>query len=239
MSQDWQKILYDVLAHQRFPALSWVHKPSSVVITNTASASDGTNLTTYTFSAQAIGTASSDRYVVVGFGAESLGTTTVLSSATIGGVAATITKQQTNVSAIDIISGLIIANVPTGTTADVVLTFNSGQLRAAISVFTMTGNSSITATATASETTATDDPQSTTLDIPASGGAIAFSFADASSSTTTWAGLTVRSDALVETVTGTSASDVFATAQTGLTISADFSGSVGRGSLVAAAWGPA
>lgn len=91
------------------------------------------NNTTYTFSAVSIGTAASDRFVVAtvhGHHASSI----VMTSATIGGVAATILAQ-------NYATTIIMAYVPTGTTADVVVTFSGLEGRCSISIYSLTGRS--------------------------------------------------------------------------------------------------
>src|SRR3990167_7900479 len=102
--------------------------------------SDATNLTTYTWSAQNLGTASSDRYIIVAIISRQVGTTApTVSSASIGGVSATIVRQNNSgVSNLNTVA-FILANVPTGTTGDVVVTFGSQQVRAAIGMYAATG----------------------------------------------------------------------------------------------------
>lgn len=110
-----------------------------------------TDLTTYTFTGAALGTADSTRRIVaVVTGANANRT---ISSATIGGVAASIAVQVTGGT--NITSGIIIADVPTGTTGDVVVTWSAAQVRCSVAVFAVYNLLSSTAVATASDTAAT------------------------------------------------------------------------------------
>lgn len=214
----------------------------TVAISSTANAADESDLTTYTFTDQAIGAAASERIVVCAICAEGLAAgSRVLSSATIGGVSATILKQQTNTTgSVDAVTAIIAAAVPSGTTATVVLTFSAGMVRAACSTFRMVGGS-ITPYATYSDTSVSHSPQSVSMNIPALGGAVAACDFFATSGTTTWAGLTEAYDetAGYGTATASMAYGNFSTAQSSLTVSATPSGSLTRGSMSAVAFAPA
>ena len=104
------------------------------VLTYQTSAIDASNLTTYTFSTQSIGTEASDRRVIVGVvGGDSNRTVSTL---TVGGVSATFgARFQSN----NATSEVWVAHVPTGTTGDVVVTWSGSQGRSAISVWSATG----------------------------------------------------------------------------------------------------
>lgn len=196
---------------------------ASASVTYESTATDETDQTTYTFSNQAIGSANSNRYVIVCFHAV-FTTSTSLSSATIGGVSATISVQvNSSLSAGGYwASGIIIAAVPTGTTADVVLTFGATAVRASISTFSATGLNSATATNTY---TATGSTLSRSIDVSAGGFAVGCTcqYATSGLSTWTWVGLTESTDAQLASGTAQSysaAAAAFAGAQSGLTVSA-------------------
>lgn len=95
---------------------------------------NGTGLTTYTFAGQAIGSASSTRHVVVAVSLICSATRTI-SSVTVGGIAATavVTDDVTNFYFYRL--SLYIVAVPTGATADVVVTASGACEAAAISVW--------------------------------------------------------------------------------------------------------
>ena len=96
--------------------------------------------TTYTFSAQNLGVASADRRIVVCVRGWADNSTTV-SSATIGGVAATIhINQGMNFGSAAIFSAI----VPTGATGDIVITWGGVQAGNAISAYAIRGETSAT-----------------------------------------------------------------------------------------------
>lgn len=93
------------------------------------SAADPANLTSYTFSNFGLGNADANRMVVLAVMWSSSSTAETLSSASIGGIAASIIGQNSTVTRG---IALIRASVPTGTVGDVVLTFSAGVLSAEI-----------------------------------------------------------------------------------------------------------
>lgn len=151
----------------------------SAYIGNEGKAGSGTGWTFDNSGAHwSIGSAAGDRYVVaVIFGGTGAGT---VSSATIGGVAATIIAQTATAN---MLGAIIIANVPSGTTADVVVTFSASQSRAGCGVYTITGLSS--AAATDSDATTTNNA-TLTLSTVAGGVIIAVCGSNNGSATDTW-----------------------------------------------------
>lgn len=185
-------------------------------------ASTTTGATTFTFSSQNLGTASSDRYIIVGIGTRKAGTTGQINSVTVGGVSATIVGQtKATGDSNNSTAGMAIALVPTGTTGDVVVTMSEAFLRMGISLWSATSLSSITPTD--SGTSNASDPTDN-LNISAGGFAIGYSFAG-SNVTATWTGLTENFDTNFQTnASHTGASQTFDTIQTGRTITADWTG---------------
>lgn len=197
------------------------------------SAQDTSDLTTYTFSSQNLGSADSGRYIAVAIQSRRAGTGLAVSSVSVAGVSATIAIQQTNSSTNSNVAAIAIAAVPTGTSGDIVVTLNSAAVRCAISVYRLVGITGVTPTHT--DTSTASDP-AMTVDVPAGGYAIG-SAITASSTTTTWTGLTENNDATLEGfATVTSAAQEYASAQTGLSVTADF-GSTSESVGVVASWG--
>ncbi len=98
------------------------------------------SLTTYTFTGKAIGPAAGDRYVFVGT-FQGFATKTV-SSMTIGGISASLVVSKSAASGT---AELWMANVPTGTTATIVVTWSGGvDIACGIGVWSATGLSSTT-----------------------------------------------------------------------------------------------
>jgi hypothetical protein len=185
-------------------------------VTYQSTATDGSDLSTYTFSAQAIGAASANRYVICGFGARYTSGTPTITSVTIGGVAATqVSAQLAGTGTGKLLAGLYIALVPTGTTADIVIAFSATALRCDHVTFSATGLQSATPTASVMSTA---NP-GTSGSFSVSAGWIIVAFAmilgNASGRTCTWANLTERSDNVSsdwDVYTG--AADAFANAST-------------------------
>ncbi len=178
--------------------------------------SDGTNLTTYTFAGENFGTAPADRQIIVAIGSQGAGETAEsISSVTIGGVSATITVQRTNSIVDHTISGLAIANVPTGTTGDIVITLSTGERRCGIGVYRATG---ISAIPTDTGSSIANNP---TFDIDVIAGGFAIGTAGTGFfDTATWTNLTEDYDfqAGGESFALSGASDVFGSEQTDLTL---------------------
>lgn len=127
----------------------------------------------YTWSGVNIGTARADRRVVVTLGFEAA----TISSVTIGGVAATVDASSAR-------SAVVSAIVPTGTTADVAVTFVSAPSRASIAVYTITGGA-------APSSSFTDDsaPMSQTATAAIGEVVIATGYSTSGGVTDTWTGL--------------------------------------------------
>lgn len=128
-------------------------------VTFTDSSVNSGSATAYTFSSQAIGTASSDRVVAVGVmaGNSAAGINTL----TVGGVSAVKAIDATNSTETE----LWYASVPSGTTADIVVTFSSGKGRCGIGVWALTGVTGVGATNTSTSSTATLTVPGRTKDI--------------------------------------------------------------------------
>lgn len=208
-------------------------------ITFTDTATILTNTNAYTFSGKSFGTASSDRYIIVGIqgGINTTGGQTI-SSVTIGGVTATLVVQlQTSITNVSVRSALFIAAVPTGTTGDVVVTWAGTMLHCGIGIFAVTGLQSSTPTATA---TSGAQPGNVSINCARDGFIVANTGAyDATpgAGLSTWTNLTERYDAQMESLGAvTGASDNFSTTQTGLSITCTNAISVDALAMVAAAF---
>ena len=201
--------------------------PASLAFTDNSVTGSGQNPT---FSSQSLGTASGDRYIVVGVTGEA-GTTTV-SSLTVAGVSATnvIVKQQSFTTA-----EIWIAAVPTGTTGDIVVNWGASQDCTGIGVWAM-----YSANTTAHDT-AFDNSSSTvfsdTLTIPANGVAFACCSKN-NTSTATWANLTEDYDENRVAGRPHSGASTSSTTTISPTISCTWTAS-GTGCMVAASFGPA
>ena len=202
-----------------------------VAISLTDNTVNGSNLTTYTFSSQSLGTAAASRQIVVGVIASGAGPARTVSSLTIGGVSASLIKAQTGQSEGN--TEIWSAAVPSGTTGDVVVVLSSGWNRCGFGVWRMTG-----ASTSASDTGGSvANPLNDSLDIPANGGAIGLSH-NQLDATTDWTNLDEDYDEEVgASVYQSGASKTFAAAQSALSITAAAGSSSPQMAL--ASWGPA
>jgi hypothetical protein len=205
-------------------------------VTYLQAASTGSDLTTYTFSSQNFGTASSDRYIIVSFTARLLANSPAvsISSVTAGGVSATIIAQAQNAITNTNIVCLAIAAVPTGTTGDVVVVVSRAPLRASIQLWAATG---IDATVVDSATSTASAP-TYAIDVPADGIAVA-AVAGGSYTSGSWSGMTERYDFTYDgSGYSTGASDAFASTQTNLSVTATLTGSGSEPVGAFASFGP-
>lgn len=218
---------------QFMPMLGPRQSSVDATITLTDSPVSTSDLTAYTFTAAAIGTAAVGRRVIVCVSGYS-GSNPAVSSVTVGGNAATAVVSQISVGQR---SAIYIIQVDTGTTADIVVTFSVGCSFCGAAVFAAYNLLSSTATDTGSSTA---NPATGTMNISAGGVGVAYAAAYAAASRTfTWAGLTERVDEDVEAAlfdTHSAASAAFASAQTGLTVTATPSAAVSAISLVRASF---
>lgn len=216
-------------------------KPSASAPTTPASCTflqatnDISDLTEYTFASQNLGTTSADRYIIIGIISRKAGAATTITGVTIGGYQAQIVGQVTNNITNSNVSGIAVANVPTGSTGDIVVTFGAGMVRAAIQMYHAVN---ISGTSTFNIATSTADDPSATLNVPDNGCAIA-SALTAQATTLSWTGLTERWENTLETfVTLGSASNNFTTGSSSYFTRADFAAST-ESAGVFATWAPA
>lgn len=205
-----------------------------VELSLTAQANSGTDGTSFTFAGLSLGDPSASRRIIVAV-AHNRNPAQTISTVTVGGVSATIV---TNVNSANFLgAGLAIADVPTGTTGDVVVTFANTALQCAVAVYRVVNLASSTAHATALQSGATAGVLSTTINVPSGGLAVAMAINSVPAAYTWSAGLLEDTDQTVEgQITGSSASSVFAAAQTGLTITTS-AGSGTNAVLTVASWG--
>lgn len=175
-----------------------------VSIEHTANAVIVTDLTTYTFSNQSLGAASAGRKIVVGVASRRASAFTFV-SVTIGGVAASAIAG-TELAFASGLSRIALyqADVPAGTTGDIVVTCSAETLRCGIGVWALANANTVVDTGTS-----ITDPATDTLTVPANGAAIGYGFhSGLSAATATWTGITEDFDEVIETLhthTGASA----------------------------------
>jgi hypothetical protein len=191
------------------------------------SASDINNLTTYTFAAQNLGAAAADRQIIVAVHYRNTGPP-ILTSLTIAGVSATfVVDQQSAINR----TNVVIANVPTGTSGDIVATFDVASARCTIGVYRAVGINS-TAHATSADN---NSPSSVIISVPA--GGIVCSAHTARTTSTAWSGATPDYSDFVESTLYCSGRA--AEIATSATITEELTQSGIDPAFVSVSWGPA
>jgi hypothetical protein len=212
----------------------------TVTLSFLTSSVDTANAAAYTFSSLSFGAADSNRVLIVSIGARRA-TDTSISSVTIGGVTATAIVTAENTGSGSDFAAIFAANVPTGTTGDVVVTFADACIRCVIGLHSTTDTGgSVTAHDTSTDLTTTP---STTIDVEEGGAVVACSWASlsAGSAAVSWTGVTEDYDTQPETASNgvSGGHDDELASETGRTITASQSGTVARAALAVASWSPA
>jgi len=201
----------------------------------TASAVNGTNTLEHRLSNIAIGTADANRKVVVGVVADH-NTQQKVINITIGGVNTSLVVEAGHSNGRQ--PEIWQADVPTGITADIVITWNASATQVGIGVWAI-----YDAASNAHDTNVSHPPTGTApsgkLNILSDGVALSISMAD-NSATWTWSNLTENYDETVESsVVQSGASGNFTNFQTNLTITATPSSTTSNNlRMVSASWGP-
>ena len=180
-------------------------------ISRTDTAAQTPDQSSYTFASMSFGDAAADRHIAVGIVSRASANRTI-SDVTIGGVTATPIVNERNPDGGNTTNmAIFIAEVPSGTSGNVVVDFTNTQIRCAITVWRIIGSTGVSP----SNGFSTVSNPSTDLDIPAGGVACAISYTQANTDAV-WTGLTEDTDADVEGTTSqySSAHDEFATEQT-------------------------
>lgn len=152
---------------------------------------DAANLTTYTFNSVDFGVADANRHIVVAF-ASRAGNLFTVSSASIGGVSATIDVQASQSGSGGNTAAIIRANIATGTSGTVSVTLSAGSARAAIGVYRIVASNFAVV-----DTDSATGGSSNSRTVDTGVGAVIAASADASSATT-WTNLTENADGIVE-----------------------------------------
>jgi hypothetical protein len=193
--------------------------------------------TSHTLSGAAIGSAEAGRIIVVGAGSYGQQDRTI-TGVTVGGVSAVSVAGYTTSPSFPFITELFTAVVPTGTTADIVVTWSGINYVCAFGVWAVYGASSTVHDTIA--TTGDPDPMTGTIDCPAGGAIVGWAYSGGANCTHTWVGVTESFDnnpSASQNHTG--ASDAFATTQSGLTVSCTPTNSPSSTGMVVASFEPA
>jgi hypothetical protein len=165
-----------------------------VALTFTDHAVDASDAATYTFSSRAIGAAAGDRQVFVAVAGVNTGDVTSL---TVAGISATKLVGQTFTGAATSNVEIWRADVPSGTTATIVVNTTTSGNRLGIGVYAATGALN---TAFHSFTSGNNATNSGSINIPANGGCIGVAVTTSGGTSFTWTGLTEQYDENQESV---------------------------------------
>jgi hypothetical protein len=210
----------------------------AVLLTSNGSSAAAGNVT---YSGLSFGSAFSDRVIVALVGAQTDGPTgRYIQGVTIGGYAATGTWRRTSAALGTQVVGIYAAVVPTGTTGDLFIDFNSAVSFASYTIVVLQNVLSVSATNRV-DSNSVDVTRSLTLDCPAGGICFAVVNSNRDSSSATWTGLTENDDITYNTNQDlhTTAYSIFSTYQTGVTPSVTLAGTadaVPRGAMMAASY---
>jgi len=167
-------------------------------------AGDATDLTTYTFATQNTGTASADRYTLVGVTGEDADTVFTVSTVTVGGDSATEVTEDGGLG-VSINSAMYIMANSAGTSEDIVVTFSEAVTAAAVCLWQVNNLTSGTAHDFASDNASGGAAANLTMDFAALGVGAAICGNTTDTNTFTWTGMTESSDADLGDLRGSSA----------------------------------
>jgi hypothetical protein len=197
------------------------------------SAIDTAGRSAYTFSGLSLGAASADRLIAVLVNGNMNGDNRSVSSVTVAGQSASqIVAANYSVSFIDGLSALWVTALPAGTSGDVVVTLSGSANDLGIGLLRVTGAES----SAADTATDTVDPCTAIIDVPEGGLLIGTTACDlfGTGQTCTWTNLTEAYDQQIEAgAVHSGAFGVCAAAQTGLSVTADWSSSTGAAMVLA------
>jgi hypothetical protein len=196
------------------------------------------NLSTYSFVSKTFGAAASDRYIAAVFGHSSNSSSRMVSSVSLGGVSATNVVEVSDTGSRTAYVCMAIAPVPTGTSGDLSITWNGALNDQFVFWYRITGIGGVSPFHTASNGV---DPSAMSLNIPAGVVVVGGVCAGSGGSAFDWTNLTDDGDQGLDGSgrLGSGAHGAFASAQTGLAITADDTGSASGLIGGCASWGPA
>lgn len=193
----------------------------------------------YTYTSQSIGTAASDRVVIVAAYGRRGAATNDISSITIGGAAATriIVANNTTTGGNSDLMGVYALLVPSGTAADIVVTYTQTQLRGAVGVWAMYGTSgSVTARDSKSSAALASGNPTVNL-LTGSNGALMAAVGDGSSpGTWSWTGASKDYQITVEAANDNSGAHANLNTSGTTVVTATASGTSTDPVLVAVSW---
>jgi hypothetical protein len=234
MSRRSRRGLYNILHSMKKVSVAAVDL--DVTATFLQRTTNSANASSYTFSSNNIGTASADRVIVavVQFRPTSAAQTVTTCVMTTNGGMTELAEASTNFGTTTIYA----FSAPTGTTDTFTVTLSGAANGCALSLFQL-NNSAAVAFDTLTDTTGVAGLYTGTIDCEAGGCIIGGNaIITTAGNNFTWVGITERYDDTMQADTNlefSGASDVFATAQTGLTVSSTITSGGTSGSMAVVA----
>lgn len=172
------------------PALKYLAlKRRSFSLEFLTSASTDTDASVYTFSSLTLGEPAPDRQIIVGFYSRANAARSI-SSVTVNGAPAIAVSVANNTAQGSDAVAIYQASVPWGTTGDVVITYSGTMLRGAVGIYRLVG-AQPNARSTGTSLTSSSGVFTTTLAVPAGGGAVGIcGVVTSNPASMTWSGAT-------------------------------------------------
>lgn len=207
---------------------------SKLIVDNTSTATNGTNLTTYNFpglSFGAAGSAARPKSMVVCAFASSVAN---LVSGSIGGVAGNVLVNTGDLAAS---CGMMIAPC-NDASGEVIVTWSDAATRCGIGVFSLFNNYSVVPTQAKFTTTVAANALNQTINVAGGGAVIAMAGNNETvSATWTWTGITENFDVLLETTRSmTGGSQSFDLSRSSLSVTAQSAMAITSGGMVIASF---
>jgi hypothetical protein len=183
---------------------------------------NSTNNTTYTFTAVSLGATGGNRQIIVGISSSVGNSGRTVSSVTVAGVSATSLVSRTAGGINSRLSAIFIANVPTGATGNIVVTFSGSMGRCGITVYA--GRNLTSNTPQATNNTSSSSPLTLSLTGTTAGFIVAQAMTQSPGETFTWTGLTRDNNVSIGAALTMSSASINKTSGGATTISAAFTG---------------
>lgn len=219
-------------------------KPPASVAFLQQTEDDADQATTYTYATQNFGVAEATRRIVVVFNWSVQNAARVVTSGTIGGIAATVHLSATTgptVAQTDCGTAILSALVPSGTSGNIAIVANGAMSRSSIGVYRAVGEGVATPHATMNDIAMSAGVLTGTINIPGGGWVVGGACGNTTPGQAfTWAGVTGNYDSPSAEAAGVVYSGGHATnlpLEVGRTVSATLSGTPVRGALAAISWG--
>ena len=184
--------------------------PAAVTLSYLVEDGSEDDASSYTFTSQSLGTAASDRRIIGGaYGLDNSGNTISVSSVSVAGISGSQLVSVANNTSLNNVAALWSADVPTGTTGNIVITFSETVVKMGMALWRITGG----AGGTVDTKSSTSDNFTLSITANANGAIIGFAGnrqgLGVGGTSWTWTGLTENYEGNAGTASHSGASDTF------------------------------